>query len=79
MIIKFYEINKIDLEKNKFILFYGKNDGFKEDEINKISLKFKNNTTFKYDEKYILDNEELIFNEILSDSLFEKKKTFYIQ
>ena len=76
MIIKFYEINKIDLEKNKFILFYGKNDGFKEDEINKISLKFKNNTTFKYDEKYILDNEELIFNEILSDSLFEKKKLF---
>ena len=76
MIIKFYEINKIDLEKNKFILFYGKNDGFKEDEINKISLKFKNDSIFKYDEKYILDNEELIFNEILSDSLFEKKKLF---
>tara|TARA_Y100000591_G_scaffold174836_1_gene150987 strand:+ start:51 stop:1031 length:981 start_codon:yes stop_codon:yes gene_type:complete len=76
MIIKFYEINKIDLEKNKLILFYGKNDGFKEDEINKISLKFKNDSIFKYDEKYILDNEELIFNEILSDSLFEKKKLF---
>ena len=29
MILKFYELNKIDLIKNKLILFYGKNEGLK--------------------------------------------------
>ena len=29
MIIKNYEINKINFKKNKIILFYGENEGFK--------------------------------------------------
>jgi len=78
MIIKFYELSKINLEINKFILFYGKNEGFKEDEISKIALKFNSEAIFKYEEKYILENEEFFYNEILSESLFEKKKFFII-
>jgi len=31
MIIKSYEIKKINLKKNKFILFYGKNEGHKNE------------------------------------------------
>ncbi len=78
MIIKFYELSKINLEINKFILFYGKNEGFKEDEISKIASKFSSEAIFKYEEKYILENEEFFYNEILSESLFEKKKFFIV-
>ena len=76
MIIKKFEINKIDLKKNKFILFYGKNEGLKNFEIKKL---FSNNKKiFKYDEKDILDNLENFYNEVLSGSLFDNEKTIII-
>ena len=31
MIIKSYEINKVNFEKNNFFLFYGENEGFKNE------------------------------------------------
>ena len=31
MIIKSYEINKIDFDQNKLILLYGKNEGLKNE------------------------------------------------
>ena len=37
MIIKSFEINKINLKKNKFFLFYGKNEGLKNKKLKKIS------------------------------------------
>ena len=40
MILKSFELNKINLKLNKHILFYGKNDGAKKEEIDKI---LKNN------------------------------------
>ena len=43
MIIKTYEIDKINFEINNFILFYGQNEGFKKEEIEKIRLKNKIN------------------------------------
>ena len=33
MIIKFYELNKINFNQNKLILFYGKNEGLKNNGI----------------------------------------------
>ena len=36
MIIKSYEINKINIEKNKFFLFYGKNEGLKQNSTNSL-------------------------------------------
>ena len=35
MILKSYEINKINIKKNKYILFYGQNEGAKKKKINK--------------------------------------------
>ena len=35
MIIKSFELNKINLEKNNFFLLYGKNEGLKNEEIKK--------------------------------------------
>ena len=76
MIIKNFEINKIDLKKNKFILFYGKNNGLKDFEIKKLLSKDKK--IFKYDEKNILDNPENFYNEVFSGSLFDNEKTIII-
>ena len=33
MILKSYEINKININKHKFILFYGENEGHKNQSI----------------------------------------------
>ena len=39
MIIKNYEITKINLEKNRFFLLYGDNEGFKNEVIKEITEK----------------------------------------
>ena len=78
MIIKSYETNKIDLILSNIILFYGQNQGAKEEEINKILKAHKDKNLSKYDEKEILDNIEVFFENILSESLFEDEKIILI-
>ena len=78
MIIKSYETNKIDLIFSNIILFYGQNQGAKEEEINKILKAHKEKNLSKYDEKEILDNIEVFFENILSESLFEDEKIILI-
>ena len=39
MIIKSFEINKINFDLNNFFLFYGKNNGFKKIAVEKIPNK----------------------------------------
>ena len=77
MIIKNYEINKINFKKNKIILFYGENEGFKNETI--INLFSKNNEILIYDEKEILDNSQIFLENIQSKSLFEKEKKILIK
>ena len=78
MIIKSYETSKIDLIFNNIILFYGQNQGAKEEKINKILKAHKEKNLSKYDEKEILDNIEVFFENILSESLFENEKIILI-
>ena len=54
MIIKFYEISKVDLNQNKLVLLYGKNEGLKNEAINNLIKNKKEISTFE--EKEILDN-----------------------
>ena len=77
MILKYFEINKINLQKNKFILLYGKNEGFKIETINNL-IKNKNEIS-NYEEKEILDNQNNFLENILSKSLFEEKKIIIIK
>ena len=77
MIIKSYEIKKINPEHNRFILFYGKNEGLKNEAFN-ILVKNKKNIS-NYDEKEILDNENVFIENILSKSLFEEEKFILIK
>ena len=77
MILKSFEINKINKKINQLILFYGKNEGLKNEAIS-ILIKDKSNIQ-NYEEKEILDNENNFIENILSKSLFEKEKFIVIK
>jgi len=77
MILKSFEINKINQNINHFILFYGKNEGLKNEALN-ILVKDKKNIS-NYEEKEILDNENVFIENILSKSLFEEEKIIVIK
>ena len=77
MIIKSYELNKINFDQSKLILFYGKNEGLKNDSINNLLHNKKNIT--KYEEKEILENTNIFLENIFSKSLFENEKIIIIK
>ena len=77
MILKFYELNKINLIKNKLILLYGKNEGLKNDAIDNL-IKDKENVLY-YDEKTILEDSNNFIESTLNKSLFEREKTIVIK
>jgi DNA polymerase-3 subunit delta len=77
MILKSFEINKINQNINHLILFYGKNEGLKNEALN-ILIKDKNNIS-NYEEKEILDNENNFIENILSKSLFDPQKFIVIK
>ena len=77
MIVKSYELDKIKNNLN-FFLFYGKNEGLKNQHIKQLLGKNNNSNVIKYDEKEILENEDIFFESILSNSLFENEKSIII-
>ena len=77
MIIKSYEVNKINPEIHNLLLFYGKNEGLKN-HITKNIIKNTNNI-HNYDEKEVLDNEHNFIDNILTKSLFDEKKLIIIK
>ena len=77
MIIKSYEISKINLYQNKLVLFYGRNEGLKNEAINNLTKNKKEITTFE--EKEILDNINEFIESLLSKSLFETEKIIIIR
>ena len=78
MIFKAFEINKINLSKYNLYLFYGENEGYKNEIIkNKFEILYTNQI-YKYDEKEILENKNEFFNSILTKSFFEDKKLIII-
>ena len=77
MIIKSYDLKKSNLKLNKIFLFYGKNDGLKNQTVN-ILINDKNKI-FNYEEKEIIDSENNFIENILSKSLFEQEKYIIIK
>jgi DNA polymerase-3 subunit delta len=76
MIKKNYEIENLD--KNfKYFLFYGKNEGLKNETIIKLNQKKKK--ILNYDEKEILENQSFFIEKILSKSLFDEDKIILIK
>jgi len=79
MILKSHEISKINLKKNNLVLFYGKNEGLKIEEISKIISTNLDKDILNYEEKEILENQNNFIENILSKSLFEKEKIIIIK
>jgi len=77
MIFKSFEIDKIKINKNKFILLYGKNEGYKN-EVTNVLLRDKKEIK-KYEEKDIIDHSENFIEDIISQSLFENEKIIIIK
>ena len=77
MISKYYEINKFK-KKINFFLFYGENEGQKIDVIQSNFNEFTKENTFKYSEKEIIENNQLLFENIYSKSFFENEKLILI-
>ena len=77
MILKSHNLKKSDLELNKILLFYGKNEGLKNETLD-ILVKDKNKIS-NYEEKEIIDNENNFIENILSKSLFEQEKIIIIK
>ena len=77
MIIKSFEINKINLKKNNLILLYGKNEGFKKQVINKLTNKQRNISS--YEEKDIFNAQNNFLENIFNRSLFEEEKVIIIK
>ena len=77
MIIKSFELKKINLSKNRFILFYGKNNGFIKSSLKNL-IQDKENI-FNYEEKEIIDNTSNFFASLSSGSLFEKEKIIIVK
>ena len=77
MISKFFEIGRFTKKINLF-LFYGENDGQKLEAIGTNFSHFTKENTFKYYEKDILENKQLLFENINSKSFFENEKLIII-
>ena len=78
MIQKAFEINKIDLNKYNLYLFYGENEGYKNEIIKNKFEKLYPNQIYRYDEKEVLEKKNEFFNGILSKSFFENQKIIII-
>ena len=78
MIIKNYQLESNNIKKYNFFLFYGDNEGLKDEKIidvNKVS-KYKK---FLYYEKEILNNVEVFSNTITTKSFFDNEKIIIIK
>ena len=78
MILKSFELNKLKLENYNFYLFYGDNEGLKEDTIKNFFLKKYQNKIHRYEEKEILDNIDDFYNNVFTKSFFDNEKLIII-
>ena len=78
MILKSFELNKIKLNNYKFYLFYGDNEGLKEENIKNLFEKNYQDKIHRYEEKEILDNTNIFFNSVLTKSFFDDKKLIIV-
>ena len=77
MIIKNFEINKININNFKIFLLYGPNEGYKDEIIeNELSNSVRN--IEKYDEKQVLENLHIFFSKLFNKSFFDEDKTIIV-
>ena len=77
MISKYYEIEKFK-NKTNYFLFYGENEGQKQDVIQASFSQFTKKNTYKYSEKDVIENKQTFFENVYSKSFFENEKLILI-
>ena len=77
MISKYYEIEKFK-NKTNYFLFYGVNEGQKQDVIQASFSQFTKENTYKYLEKDVIDNKQTFFENVYSKSFFFNEKLILI-
>ena len=77
MIIKSYEISKKKVDNFKFFLFYGENQGYKEESI-KLIVK-KDEVVSYYYENEIFNNLDQFTETLITKSFFENKKLIVVK
>ena len=78
MISKSFEFKKININNYNYYLFYGENNGLKNEII---EVYFKNRfkaNYYNYEESVIIKNKDNFFDEILTRSFFEEEKLIII-
>ena len=78
MIVKSFELPKIKPKDYKFYLFYGDNEGLKEETIKNLFEENYQDKIHRYEEKEILDNINDFFNSVLTKSFFDNEKLIII-
>ena len=78
MIIKSFELEKLNTSKLNIHLIYGNNEGIKQDIINNFYLKNFEDEVLKYDEQEILNNKDDFISNLLNKSLFDTSKLIII-
>lgn len=78
MIIKSFEVEKINHKETKNYLFYGDNDALKNEILQKKFKTHFQNKIYLYDENDVLKDEKSFFDSILTNSFFEKEKLIII-
>ena len=78
MIVKKFELNKINLENFNIFLLYGKNEGLLDETVRSFFLQKFQGEISRYEENEVLLNSENIISEILNKSLFVTKKIILI-
>ena len=77
MIIKYFELEKKKFTNNIF-LFYGENQGLKNEIVKKNFEKNFTDSIYRYEEKEVLSDKNSFFNNIYSKSFFEASKLIII-
>ena len=81
MILKSYivEQNQEILEKYGAILLYGENEGLKEDIKRKLKIRKQNSEIISFFENEIIKDKNILYENIVNESLFNKNKIIFIQ
>ena len=77
MIIKSFEVNRKKFDKENFFLIYGENEGLKNEIIEFLKKNLKGNIEI-HDEAQIIINNEIFYEKMFNQSLFEKEKIIII-
>lgn len=78
MIIKHFELKKINFNTHKYFLLYGENQAHIEEVIKKNFKHILKFIELKYEESEVLNNKDNFFNQILNVSFFDNEKLIII-